>query len=173
MAGHPEELVDIVDYGDVVVDTLTKKEAHDNELLHRTVMVFVFDSARNLLLHRRATTKRLDASASGHVSTGETYGEAAARELEEEIGLHTPLTHVRTILAKKGEMVGPYLLTHHIGIFVGTNMADEPIRILPEEVVEVLAFPLPEVMRMTENDPDLFAPTFLRAFPDFLASVSS
>lgn len=173
MAGHPEELVDIVDRDDTVVGTISKGEAHERGLLHRIVMVFVFDSSGNLLLHRRATTKRLDASASGHVGAGESYATAAGRELEEEIGLHTPLSHVGTILAKEGERIGPYLLTHHIGIFVGTHVTEEPIRILPEEVIEVLAFPLSEIKHMYEEEPELFSPTFIRTFPELLASLPS
>ena len=81
------ELVDIVDDDDRVVATVTRAEMRANRLQHRAVSIAVLSSDGRLLVHRRADTKDLwpgmwDLAAGGVVAAGETYAQAARRELE-------------------------------------------------------------------------------------------
>lgn len=87
-----EELVDIVDDNDNVIRQVTWKEMHEKSLLHRSSNVFVFNSKGELFVHKRAGSLKLypgmyDVKMGGIVRAGESYEEAAKRELEEEAGI--------------------------------------------------------------------------------------
>jgi isopentenyl-diphosphate delta-isomerase type 1 len=88
----PEEIFDVVDEDDKVIGQASRKECHDNNLVHRSVMFFVFDSKNRVLVSKRTQNKDFfpgyfSIVLGGHVQSGETYEEAAAREIEEEIGI--------------------------------------------------------------------------------------
>ncbi len=88
-----DELVDIFDGdGKPTGVTKLKSEAHRDGLWHRAVHVWLYNSRGEILLQLRAKGKQLypgvwDLSAAGHVAAGEDPVAAAARELEEELGL--------------------------------------------------------------------------------------
>lgn len=86
------EWVDIVDDYDRVVGTVTRAQMRAENLHHRAVSIAVLGSDGRLLVHRRATTKDVwpgmwDLAAGGVVAAGETYEDAARRELAEELGV--------------------------------------------------------------------------------------
>ncbi len=86
------EYVDIVDDDDNVIGKTTWKEMMDKSLLHRTSNVMVFNSKGELLVHKRAATVRLypsmhDIKIGGSVRAGESYEDAAKRELFEEANI--------------------------------------------------------------------------------------
>jgi isopentenyldiphosphate isomerase len=88
----PEELVDIVDDDDNVIDTVTRTEMRARNLQHRSVGIAVMSTDGRLLIHRRSEAKDIwpgwwDIVAGGVVAAGETYEEAARRELAEELGV--------------------------------------------------------------------------------------
>ena len=87
-----DELVDLVDEHDRVLGTVTRSEMRRSEAWHRAVYVMVLDRAGRVLLQQRSFTKDLapgawDIGAGGVVSAGETYDDAARRELAEELGV--------------------------------------------------------------------------------------
>ena len=87
-----EEIFDVVDENDEVIRAAGRKEVHVERLMHRAVHILVFDEQGRLLVQLRGFNKDcspglLDTSAGGHVSSGETYGQAAVRELQEELGI--------------------------------------------------------------------------------------
>ncbi|MBI2656673.1 NUDIX domain-containing protein [Candidatus Woesearchaeota archaeon] len=86
------EYVDIVDDDDNVIGKATWKEMMDKSLLHRTSNVIVFNSKGKLFVHKRAATVRLypsmyDIKIGGSVRAGESYEDAAKRELFEEVNI--------------------------------------------------------------------------------------
>lgn len=87
-----EELVDIVDDDDVVIATVARSEMRSRRLQHRSVGIAVMSSDGRLLIHRRSVAKDIwpgwwDIAAGGVVAAGETYEQAARRELDEELGV--------------------------------------------------------------------------------------
>lgn len=88
------ERFDIVNETDEVVGSALRSEVHGNpSLIHRVAHVLVFSSSGSLYLQLRAQTKdvqpgKWDTSVGGHVDAGETYEEAARREMSEELGIH-------------------------------------------------------------------------------------
>lgn len=87
-----EELIDIVDDNDAVIRQATWQEMHSKGLLHRSANVFVFNSKGELYVHKRATGLSLypgmyDVKLGGIVRAGESYEDAALREIKEEAGM--------------------------------------------------------------------------------------
>jgi isopentenyldiphosphate isomerase len=87
-----QELVDIVDDDDNVIATVTRREMRASRLQHRSVGIAVISTDGRLLIHRRSLDKDVwpgwwDIAAGGVVASGETYEDAARRELEEELGI--------------------------------------------------------------------------------------
>ena len=81
------ETLPVVDERDRVIGSSNREEVHSKGLLHREVYVVVLTPDKKVLLQVRKDNGKFDHSAGGHVKMGETYQEAAVRELEEELGL--------------------------------------------------------------------------------------
>jgi isopentenyldiphosphate isomerase/O-antigen ligase len=91
------EMLDVVDDSNRVIDCLARGQVHDDGLKHRSVHLAIFNPAGELFIHKRSAEKsRLagywDISAAGHVEPGESYPDAARRELGEELGVEVPLS---------------------------------------------------------------------------------
>lgn len=86
------ELFDVVDDEDNIVGKASREECHENGLIHRSVMFFVFNSRKRVLVTKRTKNKEFfpgyfSIVLGGHVLSGEDYEVAVAREIEEEIGV--------------------------------------------------------------------------------------
>lgn len=92
-AANPgDELVEWVDEHDRVIEVVTRSRMRRENLRHRSAAVAVLTLDGRLLVHRRAATKDLrpgwwDVCAGGVLGVGETYLDAARRELAEELGV--------------------------------------------------------------------------------------
>ena len=154
-----EEIFDVCDDRDNVIGQAPRSVVHARKLLHRAVHIWVFNSRGELLTHLRSATKdefpsTYTSSASGHLSAGETYDEAAPRELEEELGLRAPLTYLTKLPA------GPDTAYEHTVLYECTT--DETPRPDPGEVAAVEFRPFAEVAAMAVREPERFSPPFKR-----------
>ncbi len=89
----------VVDEEDRVIGRETREKCHKNRLIHRSVYIFLINSKGEFLLQKRSLLKDLypgyyTVSATGHVDYGETYDQAAQRELREELGVNAPLEKI-------------------------------------------------------------------------------
>ena len=86
------ELVEHVGLDGAVIGVVTRSRMRAEKLCHRAVFVVVISGDGCLLVHRRSAGKDIwpswwDIAVGGVVAVGETYEDAARRELEEEIGI--------------------------------------------------------------------------------------
>lgn len=86
------EELDVVDERDRVVSRATRRRVHDDYLIHRSVMFFVFDDEDRIFVNQRSAMKDpypsyWSIAFGGHVLAGESYEAAVVREIEEETGL--------------------------------------------------------------------------------------
>ena len=156
-----EEIFDVVDEQDRVVQQEKRSVVHAQGLLHRAVHVLVFNQRNELFLQKRSMTKDVapgcwDSSCCGHVHAGETYDEAAIRELQEELGLRLN-KNIITFLFKIAaceetgyEFAQVYRLEH-----------EGPFELHPEEIETGEWFTIDQVDRLVDKQPTTFAPSFL------------
>lgn len=95
-AAHPEnspdEMVEEVDRDGTVLRLVSRSEMRRDRLRHRSVFIAVVSGKGDLLVHRRSASKDIwpgwwDVAVGGVVAPGEAAGEAALRELSEELGI--------------------------------------------------------------------------------------
>lgn len=82
-----------VDKEDNIIGVGPQREAHEKGIIHRVIRVYLYNSKGELLIqkrgdHLRTNPGKWNESVAGHVDEGESYLEAAKREMEEEIGVH-------------------------------------------------------------------------------------
>ena len=93
------EMLYKVNEKDEVLGSIERNKAHKQGVLHRSGAIYLFRSDGQLLIQTRSKTKETfpdcyDSSAAFHVTYGESYEEAAKRELKEETGISAPLRYV-------------------------------------------------------------------------------
>lgn len=103
MKADKEEIFIVVDKDDKVIGYKPRSVAHKERLLHRTVAVTVFNDKGEVLLQKRSmnvdnSPGLYSLSATGHVSKGETYEQAAEKELHEELGIKGKLKFEKKII---------------------------------------------------------------------------
>ena len=87
------ELFEVVDENGNVIGTAPRNVCHgEPSLVHRAAHVLVFNTEGQILLQLRSKDKDIqpgkwDTSVGGHLGVGETYEDAAEREMEEELGI--------------------------------------------------------------------------------------
>jgi isopentenyl-diphosphate Delta-isomerase len=98
---YQQELFIVVDKNDQVLGYRTRYDCHhDKSLIHRSVGVLVYNSKGELLMQKRSMTKDTypgywAISVGGHVTKGQSYKQAAKREMREELGIDAPLKPVK------------------------------------------------------------------------------
>jgi isopentenyldiphosphate isomerase len=125
------EQLDVVDDNDRVLSRASRQRVHDEYLIHRSVMFFVFDAEDRVFVNQRSTEKDMYPSYwsiafGGHVQAGETYDRAVEREIEEETGLRDtafPISTFQKRTADERENV------HVYGV-----RASEELRLFAEEI---------------------------------------
>ena len=144
--GSETELVDIVDDDDQVIATVTRAEMRAQRLQHRAVSIAVMGSDCHLLVHRRADDKDIwpgmwDMAAGGVVSAGETYEEAAHRELKEELGVAVADFHhlgEGRFVDESVALIGRGYLAVHDGPFTFTDGEIAEVRWVNADQLDVL-----------------------------------
>ncbi|MDP1884620.1 MAG: NUDIX domain-containing protein [Candidatus Moranbacteria bacterium] len=84
--------LNIVDENDNIIGEETRRNIHENNLIHREIAVWVFNDNHEILLQKRSMRKERhpglwSASCAGNVEISDSYEGAALRELEEETGI--------------------------------------------------------------------------------------
>ena len=159
------EYLDVVNEDDIVVDKETRQKCIEQGLLHRAVVVFLKNKRGETYLQKRSGRVLFYpgywcASATGHVSSGENYLEAARREVREELGIECQLSELGKFMTPKWKM-GRLVEWEHIMIFEG--IADNPKIVLSDETEEGRFLPPREFKNLVERQPGIFTPDTLLA----------
>lgn len=140
---NQDEIFDIVDHRDRVIGQATRGEVHKNPaLVHRCIIILVYRNDE-LFLQKRSMTKDAfpgvwTCSVAGHVDSGETYEEAAIREMQEELGikaLRPPSVIRERVMTYEHE-------TERTKFFRYDDMTEAPIVLDPNETSEGNFFPV-------------------------------
>ncbi len=154
-----DELVDVVDERNEVVGVVSRRTLRAENLWHRCTYVFVMNASGELYVHRRTDTKDVypgfyDVVAGGVNAGGESYGECARRELEEELGVTAEPTY-RFLHRYEGPSGRVWGAAFDV-------IWDGPIVWQPSEVVWGAFVPLDEVDAMIARE--RFCPDGLEVF---------
>lgn len=158
IAQKDDELFDVVDAQNRVMRQATRREVHAHGLMHRAVHILVFNKNHDCLLQKRSQLKDRqpglwDSSAAGHLDAGEDYATAAARELEEELGIQgTRLLEIGTLPPSEGTG------WEHVAVYAARH--DGKIRFPAAEIEGVMPFPASLIDRWLERRPQDFASSF-------------
>ena len=165
MSGY-DEIFDVVDSEDMVIGKASRHQVHNNDLVHRSVHILVFNSTGSLFLQKRAMIKDespglWDSSAAGHVESGQDYISCAKRELKEELSLSgVQLDEVLSIPAQS------MTLWEHVRVY--KCVTDSNICINKNEISEGKYMMLSEVRALMQLNPEIHTSTFSHIYANYI-----
>jgi 16S rRNA (adenine1518-N6/adenine1519-N6)-dimethyltransferase len=138
-------------------------------LRHRAVHIFVFNGRGEVFLQKRSRSKDRhpllwDSSTAGHVDAGEDYDTAAARELQEELGISTELKPIVKLPASDQ--------TDQEFIWLYRGQHEGPFRLAATEIEYGAFFPPALVTQWILARPEEFAPGFVACWNEFNRSCA-
>lgn len=152
------ELIKIVDEnGNFTGTIMDKDKAHDQNLLHWEVAMFIINNEKQVLLQKRSASKRFHpnkwALCAGHVDADEELEVAALREMEEEVGLKIPTNELHLLEEKEVKVreSNSHLTRYY---YVICNKNESEFIIQEEELSEVKWFDIDEIIRMIKENDD-------------------
>lgn len=162
-----QEMLDVVNEKNRIVGKEAREKCHRQFLPHRLIHVFVFDRKGRIFVAKRSKRKAvhptlLDVSVAGHVDSGETYKQAALRELFEELGIK-PRT-IRKLFKFR-------LKSSPENVFVTQYSAEieRAGKLNKYEIKSGKFIEWKEMRRMASQNPKKFAPTSIAALKRYKA----
>jgi len=153
------EYLDLVDESDNVIgrderNKITSSYAKN----YRVINILIFNSKGELIVPKRSSNRILfpncyDFSVGGHVSSGESYEEAAYRELEEELGVEN------VVLQEIG-----YFHPENLGTSSFSKLYkliyDGELNFDMDGIAEIHYFDLTNIYKLLKESPDRFKGDF-------------
>ncbi len=143
------EFLDVVDDDNQVTGFASAEEVYERRLNHRIVHVLIFNDKGDILLQLRSAKKKFCpghwvTSAGGHVQKGESYEQAAKRELKEELGVDVPLALIDE------SPYDHYKMRKFLQVFRAVH--NGPFKFNPEEVSGCRWFSVDDVRDMVRKN---------------------
>lgn len=148
-------------------NTALKSEAHKKGWFHATAHIWFFTSDHQILLQKRALTKKVfpgiwDISVAGHIGAGEGILEGAKREIFEEIGLELKeedLIKIGTRIHQVSHANGIQDNEHHHVFIAELKTSVKQLTLQKEEVADIKLWDL-KVLKDTKNIENVLLPRF-------------
>lgn len=155
------EIIDVVNDKDEIIGKATYDKIYERHLTHRIVHVLIFNDKGEMAVQLRSKYKSFcpnhwSTPVGGHVQSGESYKEAALRELREELGIKTKIhfTYKDIYVDQKYETgLKKFLVTFRVNY-------NGPFKINPTEVKKIEFFSLDKIKEMI-NKGEKFHPELL------------
>ncbi|MCX6723639.1 MAG: NUDIX domain-containing protein [Candidatus Staskawiczbacteria bacterium] len=159
-----DHLIDIVNEKDEVIGSELKSKKFEKGFISRVVAIIVADSGGKIIVCKRGPHKTIDAnmfdlSAFGNVDAGETYGQAAQRELLEETGIRSPVKMLDKFYLEN--IHGERKIKLFCGIFLAKS--DEEPK-LSHEVVSFRRMSVGELEEDMKKNPEIYCQGFIKDF---------
>lgn len=155
------ESIDIVDEDNNIIGESDVATAHAQGLRHRIAGVFVFDTDGDLYLQTGNKYGKYDLSVGGHVRKGESYEDAAKREMLEEIGLEVPIQLESIFFPSDAR------LNHFWAIYAATTPMDWGFK-PTKEVWSLEKMKLDDVIASIKQEPEQFTHGFINAMREYI-----
>lgn len=170
-----DKKITIVDKNDNVIGSASKDVAFKDGVIRRISRVFLIDKDQ-IYLQRRGPNMRLfpdtwGSSAGGHVDEGESYEEAAKRELFEELGIK----NIQLIELGKFYLEETYKTTQsfQFSMVFSAIYNNQPFMFQKDEVSGGCWFKFDEVTKMVDSNPQDFATGFVVAWNKFKSKINN
>ena len=165
LIGADKPLIALSDENDNVITTHIRKTPLPKGRYIMVSAILMFNARGNLILQKIALHKDWGGlwtySAAGHVDAGESYEQAAVRELKEEMGIDAQMEKEVAVVPIFRD--GRLMARHHIFV----THSDAPIVPDPYEVTEVREISLQDLKKEIAANPKAFFEPFVRAFEAF------
>ena len=158
--------ITFVDEIDNIIGHGSKREAVEKGIAHRIARIFLCNSKGEVLIQKRSSVtsnpNKWDQSAAGHVDEGETYEEAAHRELKEEVGAEgVELKEIAKYFQEEtDERRRRRFNTLYTGVYDGTVIPDG------DEVSDVKWISPTELESWMKERPEEFTQGSIRSFDE-------
>jgi len=164
------ERVIYVDENDQPIGAGTREEAWVNGTYVRLVRVMIRDEKGRILLQHRTKTVKSNPnlwtnSAGGYVDAGESWIDAANREMHEEIGITTDLKIVGDFMYSEDK--GDKKIRQFTRCYEGTIDSMTEFKLEEAEVAEVRWYGLDELKSLMKQNPESFTPAFIESINKF------
>ena len=167
-----EELIEEVDLEGKTVAIHHKEELKERKFLHKVALVIPGGKRNSCIFSKRAKDKypfpdMCVCAIGGKVSMGETPLQAAERETKEEASVSLQLELVTSFAYNKEDYKALF--------YIFTTREETNIKVWKGDQREVQyfqEFSLPQINCSIQENPRLFAPTFLAALDAFVKALS-
>lgn len=150
------EYFDIVNENDEVVGIISEKDqdrVKPNQL--RFINIIIQNDKGEILVPKRTANRKIfpncyDFSVGGHVNSGETYEQAAYRELEEELG-------IKNVILKKEAYFSPYSSNSNTFQTLYTLKYNKEItKIDKNEIDKIFYMTIEKIQKLMIEKPEMF-----------------
>jgi len=168
--GIVEEMLDILDENGILTGIKKERSAvHTDGDWHKVIQIFIVNENK-ILLQQRALTKKSDpgkwcASASGHISAGETSFTAAIKEFQEELGREVEKDKLKLVDTFKSPSIrtnnGKTIYNNHfVDLYISEQSIDlNKVCLQQEEVFQVRFYEISEFERMVKSEDERLTDT--------------